>query len=689
MIRKAPAHAYELHRERQRQRHHQLSISAREIGDLPPVENAKRKRRCRASFRAFCETYFPQTFNLKWSRDHLKVIKHIEKVVKDGGLFSLAMPRGSGKTSLCEIACLWAAIFGYQQFIMLIAADLSHASDSLDSIKSELEHNELLLADFPEVCYPISYLQGISQRANGQLHKGKRTLMSWTQTEIALPTIPGSKASGCIIKVVGITGSIRGMKHKRPDGETVRPTLVLVDDPQTDESADSPSQCASRERVLTGAILGLAGPQQKIACLMPVTIIREDDLADRMLDRDRHPEWQGFTTKLIDKFPDDDDRWDEYAQIRKESLKKGNGGKEATAFYKKHKKAMDKGASVAWPERFNPDELSAIQHAMNLKIDKGESFYPEYQNEPRKLATNETNDLTEAEIIAKVNGHDRSAVPIGCQFVTAMIDVQQEALFFTVAAFEPNFSGSVIDYGVWPEQGRRHFTLANLKKTLTSTFGKSVGLEGRIYNGLQQLTDHICGTEYKREDGQRLRVGRCFIDAAWGRSTKTVRQLCRQSKHAAVLMPSFGRGITAAQLPMNEQKKKRGDRDGLNWRIPGVVGQQHILYDTNFWKSFLYARLAVSMGDRGSISLFGHDGELHRPLAGHLRAEFSVRTAGRGREIDEWKLRPHRPDNHWFDTTVGCCVAASTLGVNLEEMKVDQPRKKKRRKLSELQKARR
>ena len=42
-------------------------------------------------------------------------------------------------------------------------------------------------------------------------------------------TIPGSNGSGAIIKVVGITGRIRGMKHKRADGQTVRPSLVGLD----------------------------------------------------------------------------------------------------------------------------------------------------------------------------------------------------------------------------------------------------------------------------------------------------------------------------------------------------------------------------------------------------------------------------------------------------------------------------
>jgi len=53
---------------------------------------------------------------------------------------------------------------------------------------------------------------------------------------------------------------------------TVRPALVVLDDPQTDESARSLSQCANRESVLAGAVLGLAGPGKKISGIMPCTV---------------------------------------------------------------------------------------------------------------------------------------------------------------------------------------------------------------------------------------------------------------------------------------------------------------------------------------------------------------------------------------------------------------------------------
>ena len=132
-----------------------LALAGRDIGELPAVENPDRKEKASRDFRYFCESYFPLTFHLKWSPDHLKVIRKIEQAIIHGGLFALAMSRGSGKSSLAETACIWAMLFGHRDFICLIGSDEGHACDMLESIKTELDSNDLLLADFPEVCFPI------------------------------------------------------------------------------------------------------------------------------------------------------------------------------------------------------------------------------------------------------------------------------------------------------------------------------------------------------------------------------------------------------------------------------------------------------------------------------------------------------------------------------------------------------
>lgn len=661
---------YEAVKERARQRSILLSQSGRDIGKLPEVADTDRKVKAATDFRMFCEVYFPQTFHLTWSDDHLKVIAKIERAVLEGGLFAMAMPRGSGKTSLCETACLWAMLYGHREFVCLIGSDEDHAAGMLDSIKAELENNDLLADDFPEVCHPIRSLDGITQRASGQLYQGKQTHIGWTAKEIVLPSIEDSAASGAIIRVAGITGRIRGMKHKRADGSSVRPSLVLIDDPQTDESARSPSQCANRERVLAGAILGLGGPGQKIAGLMTVTVVREGDMADRILDREQHPQWQGERTKMIYAFPDNDALWTEYAKRRADGLRAERGLADATAFYREHREEMDEGALIAWPERYNHDELSAIQHAMNLKLQNEVAFWAEYQNEPLPEITAADDMLSADQIAEKVSGHDRGLVPIGCSHLTMFVDVQGKALFYTVTAWEDDFTGYVVDYGTEPDQRQppgSYFTLRELQHTLAASAPRA-GLEGAIYAGLERLMAATVGREWRRDDGAMVRIDRCLIDANWGASTDVVYQFCRQSPHASVLMPSHGRYVGASSIPFSDYKRKRGERIGLNWRVPVVTGKRavrHVLFDTNYWKSFIHTRLGVPMGDPGCLALFGLNPAHHRLLAEHLTAEYRVKTEGRGRVVDEWKLRADGLDNHWLDCVVGCSVAASMQGAVL------------------------
>jgi hypothetical protein len=97
-----------------------------------------------------------------------------------------------------------------------------------------------------------------------------------------------------------------------------------------------------------------------------------------------------------------------------------------------------------------------------------------------------------------------------------------------------------------------------------------------------------------------------LIDANWGSSTDVVYQFCRQSPWAGIVYPSHGRYVGASSKPMTDYRKQPGDKLGFNWMMPNVAGKRairHVIFDSNFWKSFLQARLAVPLGDRGSLAL--------------------------------------------------------------------------------------
>ncbi|MBX3363927.1 MAG: phage terminase large subunit family protein [Phycisphaeraceae bacterium] len=299
--------------------------------------------------------------------------------------------------------------------------------------------------------------------------------------------------------------------------------------------------------------------------------------------------------------------------------------------------------------------------------------------------------LTADQICAKLSGHQRGEVPIGASALTMFIDVQAKCLFWLVAAWEEDFTGYVIDYGTEPDQKAAYFTLRDMRRTLGAAAPRA-GLEGAIYAGLERLCERTLGREWRRDDGAMVRIDRCLIDANWGQSSDVVYLFCRQSAFSGVLLPSHGRYVGASSLPFSEYKRKRGDRVGLNWRIPVVTGKRavrHVVFDTNYWKSFIQARLAVPMGDPGSLSLFGHKPERHQLLAEHLTAEYRVKTQGRGRTVDEWKLRVDGLDNHWLDCLVGSAVAASMQGAVLFGTDHKAPTGRPRLRLSEHQRGRR
>lgn len=663
------ARSYEDRRNAERDRQAEQSLAGRDIGQLPEVVNPNRKAACERNFQLFCESYFPETYALAWSPDHLKVIEKIETAVLRGGLFALALPRGSGKTTITESAALWSMLYGHREFVVLIGATESAALELLDSLKTELEVNERLAEDFPEVCYPVAQLEGIANRCAGQLCKGERTRITWTSNEIVLPTVEGSRASGIIVRVAGITGRIRGMKFKRSDGRSVRPSLVVIDDPQTSESAGSLEQTRKRVRVLAGDILGLAGPGQKISGIMPCTIIRPGDMADIILNRNTHPDWNGEKTRMVYRFPTNMKLWEEYAEIRAEALRTEGNFQKATEFYLANREAMDAGAEVSWEARFNHDEVSALQHAMNLKFQDEQAFQSEYQNDPLPDDTADDSLLSVDEICAKINGLARRRVPLKCDRLTMFVDVQKALLFYVVIAWAEDFTGAVIDYGSWPDQHRHEYSLADANPSIQTLFPKA-GFEGALYAALSALTDECLGREWEREDGAVLKIERALVDANWGQSTDVVYQFCRQSSHAGVILPSHGRYVGASSKPMTEYRKQQGDRLGFNWMIPNVAGKRairHVIYDTNYWKSFIHARLAVPVGDKGSLTLYGRIPGAHQLFAEHLTAEYRVKTQGRGRTVDEWKLKPQSHDNHFLDCVAGCAVCGSMLGASLPE----------------------
>jgi len=658
---------------------------AQDIGEIPAVENPQRRQRACRDFRFFCETYFADVFYLPWSDDHLKVIARIEQSVLHGGQFAFAMPRGSGKSALTRSAAVWAILIGARRYVCLIGSATRQSLNLFQSVQAAMLGNDLLLADFPEVIFPIQCLENSAHKQRGQRYRGQLTYPVWGTHKIVIPTIEGSIASGSVITVDSLDSNIRGQIHTTMDGRIIRPDLVLIDDPQTRESAKSVDQTNQRLSTLNGDVLGLAGPGKKISGLLTCTKIYCNDLADQLLDSERNPEWQGQCTKMVYAFPTDTKLWDQYEEIRAQSLRAGNGGKEATQFYIENRTAMDAGSKVAWPQRHNEDEISAIQHAMNLMIRDEAAFFAEYQNDPIAEQTDEQ-ILTPQQVIEKANGRKRGEVPLSCQYLTMFIDVHDKLLFYVVCAWAEDFTGYVIDYGTFPDQKRLSFTLRKAQITLQGMY-PGMEKEGAIQAGLEHLCRDYLSRDWSRGTGA-MKIDRCLIDG--GYMPGIVENI--RHKLGGTIMASKGVGIRAASKPMSSYKRKPGERHGHHWYIPNIskTGEfQHVAIDTNYWKTFVHERFFVAAGDHGSMTIFGKGGHQHALFAEHIAgSETWVRTEGHGRVVYQWSPKVGGIDNHWRDCMVGCAVAASLCGCTMTGQSVAR-QKRERITLSELQRQRR
>jgi hypothetical protein len=656
--------AYEAHKATTRERQAAISAAGRDIGPLPAVRDPERRERGRVDPEFFYKTYFPNRFYLAFGKPHRDAIAALSGCSEHGGLFAYAIQRGGGKTALAEVEMIRAMLYGFRRYGLFVAAKDDLAAISVSKMLKEFETNELLFEDFPEVCYPIRRLERIHQRSKGQTLGGRPTRMEISDGHLVLPTIEGSPSSGSIIQSYGLTGAFKGLNVLAPDGTPLRPDFVIVDDAQTRESAKSPRETEYREKLINDDILGLAGPTTSIACVFLCTPIYVNDLSERFTSRERHPEWCGVKSKMVERFPDRMDLWDEYAELLRESYRDGSKGKTAYRFYEQNREAMDAGCVLAWPERMVDGDFSPIQSAMNLHIKNPDGFKNEYQCEPEAVEVSNTTELIIDAISQRFNNVQRLLVPRESTRLTAFIDVGKFIHWYSVVAWDERYSGHVVDYGTWPNQNRSYFSANDPRPTLYDLY-PGMSEEAVIYAGLRDVFTRVVGREWSRDGtGEKSKIDRCLVDS--GKWPDTVFQAVRQSPQAAALMPSKGMGIGANRKPMNEWERKPGEQTGPGWRISFDTGAgrgRAVLIDTNTWKTFVAQRFTTPPGAAGCLQMFGTKAGTHEMFAEHMCSEYAIETRGYGRKLLEWKIKPDRPDNHWFDTIVGATVAASTLGL--------------------------
>lgn len=162
-------------------------------------------------------------------------------------------PRNTGKSTWWFLILpMWAAAHGHVKFAAAFAASATQAETHLGTFKREIDSNEPLRRDFPNLCTPAKRLSGASVADTQNMYIAKNKF---------------------VFAARGIDSSSLGMKV----GEQ-RPDLLLMDDIEPDESSYSTDLAAKRLITLIDAILPLNIYARVVICgtvTMPGSVIHQ------------------------------------------------------------------------------------------------------------------------------------------------------------------------------------------------------------------------------------------------------------------------------------------------------------------------------------------------------------------------------------------------------------------------------
>ena len=636
--------------------------------DDPPPEVCRKRKRLEADFPAWLRFHGGEAFADKWSPDHLAVLAKIKEAIDKGGHFALAMPRGHGKTTILKWSLLYIMLTGKRRYVVVVAATAELAGALTDFVRAQLIESPTLLEHYPHVCHYAKATEGKAIKARYMLRRDFKPMgLGWGKATLVLPTPMGRDApypsDGAVLEGHGLTGAIRGKWRDDKAGKVMRPDFVLLDDPQTRESAESPSQCAMRERIITGDVLGLAGPRKKIAAVMPCTVIRKGDLAHRFLDHAVHPEWQGMTFQLVKKWPDAQDTlWKEYADILHEGLGNGEGSGAATAFYKANRKAMDAGAEVAWAARVRDGEVSALQTAENLLIESGSQFWAEYQNDPQNVASGQY-ELTVDQILAHATDLPRLHLPERANHLVGHADINRTGLHWCATAFDQAMTAHVVAYGNWPPRGDLWVQNATAQVRQTS-----------IYRGLSELMGQVAAADFRR-GGAQVRPSLFLIDASY--EAETVHRFCESWRGPFRCMPAIGRA--AHRYRWSKATLVGRPAEQAHVQRPQSRLCPYVMANVDHWREVAQRAWLAEVGEAGGCTIHAvSNPRAHVLFAEHVTAE---KLAQKYETELGWRWEwTHAVGSHWDwgDALTGCWVAAALEGLSSSGMESQKVVRRKR-----------
>ena len=592
--------------------------------------------------------YFPNSYPLPFGEVHEKIIDYTLQAVKRGGKFSLAAPRGTGKTTILFGLLLFIQWTMDKKFALYVPWSSADKKKAIKFWKTALTYNKRLADDYPEYCDPFRKAKGASMLLQFLMWEDTLDLCS-AQIENTNGSIIYPSGLG-LIGTSTINGNPRGMNYTLEDGTVLRPDFALIDDPQDKDTANSPASTQKVIGVIEEDLLGTEGPDVALTVVAIGTVLGNADVMTYLLNS---KEYKSYRVPQIISFPKNMNTWKEWNEIRLDELEGDNDDEgyafpESLEFYKKNQVALMEDFEVSWLHRFKKKlgQPDAFYAAMQDYFSMGETaFMKERQNAPLNQGST-IYELTKSIILSRTSMRKALIVSNDYKIVVAGTDINHYGLHTVICGFRADHSAEVVGY----------FRLDNGGDPLVPENATEQLVQKLILKGLFDCGNYLKGLAIHNVKGERKNINCWLIDG--GYEMRTVAGYVKGEGRMCGIPLQVIRGQAEKKFKIPPKSKWLMPPKFMCYLNESQYGRW-IAANVDYWKETM---------QRAWLDMIGSPGSINLPKGNHIEfAEHIIRE----RLIDKVvtstvtvRIFAEMPGWHdYSDALTYCYVAAAWLGI--------------------------
>ncbi len=229
-----------------------LAILTEDIRPLDETTKEQRKKTAEKDYFYFFKTYLPHYAEQGFAFFHREMIEMLNERNRVPVPICIAAPRGFAKSTHISFGyVIWSILFKKRNFIVIVSESDDLAADLVEFIKIEFKFNKRIIQDFGNIL---------------------------TEEGEASDFI----ANGVRIFARGRKQMVRGFRFRQ-----YRPDLIVLDDIEKDETAESPSVVLKTLKVITDGIYPSLAPFGSLFIIG--TIIRKRSVLGTILLHNEEP----------------------------------------------------------------------------------------------------------------------------------------------------------------------------------------------------------------------------------------------------------------------------------------------------------------------------------------------------------------------------------------------------------------